>query len=191
MNIDVTATTRTKPGETETRRNMAKRTSLLGRSRPSERLTREEIAALDKVALPPEPPPKPPGNKGDGQQRMVRRPAEVSLEPRLPRLRLQGHRRWPAQARAASGEVRPLQSGPGPGGRVMVRTTPITLTRRHRWLKLSRWDTHGMSQTDSGASWWLCTGVSWPRGWNVGIRRHNASPGSGCGGRDHGPVRGR
>ena len=71
MNIEVTATTRTKPGETETRRNMAKRTSLLGRSRPSERLTREEIAALDKVTLPPEPPPKPPGNKGDGPQRMV------------------------------------------------------------------------------------------------------------------------
>ena len=38
---------------------MAKRTSLLGRSRPSERLTREEIAVLDKVTLPPEPPPKP------------------------------------------------------------------------------------------------------------------------------------
>ena len=55
---------------------MAKRTSLLGRSRPSERLTREEIAALDKVTLPPEPPPKPPGNKGDGQpkpgQRLAR-----------------------------------------------------------------------------------------------------------------------
>ena len=40
---------------------MAKRTSLLGRSRPSERLTREEIAVLDKMTLPPEPPAKPPG----------------------------------------------------------------------------------------------------------------------------------
>ena len=71
MNIDVTATTRTKPGETETRRNMAKRTSLLGRSRPSERLTREEIAVLDKVTLPPEPPAKPPGKNGGSPQRMV------------------------------------------------------------------------------------------------------------------------
>ena len=70
MNIEVTATTRTKPGETETRRNMAKRTSLLGRSRPSERLTGEEIAALDKATV-PEPPAKPPGNKGGGPQRMV------------------------------------------------------------------------------------------------------------------------
>ena len=71
MNIDVTATTRTKPGETETRRNMAKRTSLLGRSRPSEKLTREEVAALDKAILSPELPAKPPGNRGNGPQRMV------------------------------------------------------------------------------------------------------------------------
>ena len=39
---------------------MAKRTSQLGRSRPSEKLTREEIAALDKVTLPPETPARPP-----------------------------------------------------------------------------------------------------------------------------------
>ena len=153
---------------------MANRNALLGRSRPREKLTREEITALDKAAAPP----LTCHDAGEAEaaweewRRSVadgpQGPAEVSLEPRLPRLRLQGQRRWPAQARAASGEVRPLQSGPGPGGRVMVRTTPITLTRRHRWLKLSRWDTHGMSQTDSGASWWLCTGVSWPRGWNAG-----------------------
>ena len=43
---------------------MAKRTSLLGRSRPSERLTREEITALDKATVPPEPPAKPPWKNG-------------------------------------------------------------------------------------------------------------------------------
>ena len=53
---------------------MAKRTSLLGRSRPNERLTREQIAALDKVTLPPEPPAKPPWTNGGGApQRMVRK----------------------------------------------------------------------------------------------------------------------
>ena len=71
MNICVTTASRTKHGETETRRNMVKRTSLLGRSRPSERLTREEIAVLDKVTLPPEPPAKPPGKNGGGPQRMI------------------------------------------------------------------------------------------------------------------------
>ena len=53
---------------------MTNRNLLLGRSKPSEKLTREEIAALDKVTAPPVPPPaKPPGKKGGGQQRMVRR----------------------------------------------------------------------------------------------------------------------
>ena len=50
---------------------MSKRASLVGRSRPSEKLTREEVAALDKAILSPEPPAKPPGNKGNGPQRMV------------------------------------------------------------------------------------------------------------------------
>ena len=50
---------------------MSKRTSLLGWSRPSERLTREEIAVLDKATVPTEPPAKPPWNKGGGPQRMV------------------------------------------------------------------------------------------------------------------------
>ena len=45
---------------------MAKRTSLLGRSRPSEKLTREEIAALDKVILSPETLAKPPENNAIG-----------------------------------------------------------------------------------------------------------------------------
>ena len=57
---------------------MTNRNLLLGRSKPSERLTREEIAALDQATVPPAPPtppakPKPPGKKGGGQQRMVRR----------------------------------------------------------------------------------------------------------------------
>ena len=57
---------------------MTNRNLLLGRSKPSEKLTREEIAALDKVSVPtasPAPPPNPPkatGKKGGGQQRMVR-----------------------------------------------------------------------------------------------------------------------
>ena len=72
MNICVTVFTRTRPVGAETRRNMAKRTSLLGRSRPSEKLTREEITALDKATV-PEPPAKPPGKKGGGTQRMVRK----------------------------------------------------------------------------------------------------------------------
>ena len=54
---------------------MTNRNPLLGRSKPSEKLTREEIAALDKVTAPPAPPAKPKqtGQKGSGQQRMVRR----------------------------------------------------------------------------------------------------------------------
>ena len=52
---------------------MTNRNLLLGRSKPSEKLTRTEIAVLDKVTAPPAPPAKPPGNKGGGQQRTVRR----------------------------------------------------------------------------------------------------------------------
>ena len=52
---------------------MAKRTSLLGRSRPSEKLTGDEIAVLDKVALPPGPPAKPPENRGSGLKLKVRK----------------------------------------------------------------------------------------------------------------------
>ena len=50
---------------------MSKRTSLLGRSRPSERLTREETAALEKMTVPPTPPAKPPWKNGGDPQRMV------------------------------------------------------------------------------------------------------------------------
>ena len=53
---------------------MTNRNLLLGRSKPSEKLSREEIAALDQVTTPPAPPAKPPGKTGGGhQQRMVRR----------------------------------------------------------------------------------------------------------------------
>ena len=54
---------------------MTNRNLLLGRSKPSEKLTREEIAALDQAAAPPAPPakPGPSGKKGSGQQRTVRR----------------------------------------------------------------------------------------------------------------------
>ena len=48
---------------------------LLGRSKLSQKLSREEIAALDQAAGPPAPPtkPKPTGKKGGGPQRVVRR----------------------------------------------------------------------------------------------------------------------
>ena len=52
---------------------MTNRNLLLGRSKPSEKLSREEIAALDQVTTPPTPPAKPPEKKVGGQQRMVRR----------------------------------------------------------------------------------------------------------------------
>ena len=37
---------------------MSNRNSLLGRSKPSEKLTREQLAALDKVTVPPVPSPR-------------------------------------------------------------------------------------------------------------------------------------
>ena len=52
---------------------MTNRNLLLGRSKPSEKLTKEEIAALDQSAAPPAPPPKLPEKKGGSQQRTVRR----------------------------------------------------------------------------------------------------------------------
>ena len=57
---------------------MTNRSRLLGRSKPSEKLTREEIAALDQATVPPTPPPTQPGpqtppKKGGGQQRTVPR----------------------------------------------------------------------------------------------------------------------
>ena len=47
--------------------------NMLGWSRPREKLSKEEIANLDEVTVPPAPPAKPPGKKGGGPQRMVRR----------------------------------------------------------------------------------------------------------------------
>ena len=49
---------------------MTNRNILLGRSKPSERLSRAEIAALDKATTPAA---ETPGKKGGGQQRTVRR----------------------------------------------------------------------------------------------------------------------
>ena len=51
---------------------MTNRASQLGRSRPSEKLTREDVAALDKATM-PDPPVKPPWKNGGGPQRMVRK----------------------------------------------------------------------------------------------------------------------
>ena len=55
---------------------MTNRNVLLGRSKPSEKLSRAEIAALDQVTVPSAPPAplaKRPGKKGGGPERMVRR----------------------------------------------------------------------------------------------------------------------
>ena len=56
---------------------MSNRNSLLGRSKPSEKLTREELSALDKVTVPPAPPAKqpakPPEQKSGGTQQKVHR----------------------------------------------------------------------------------------------------------------------
>ena len=54
---------------------MTNRNLLLGRSKPSEKLTRAEIAALDQEAALPSPRAKPQtsGKKGGGQQRTVRK----------------------------------------------------------------------------------------------------------------------
>ena len=52
--------------------NMTNRNLLLGRSKPSERLNRDEIAALERATEPAHP-PKPSGKNGGGPQRMVRR----------------------------------------------------------------------------------------------------------------------
>ena len=54
---------------------MTNRNVLLGRSKPSEKLNREEIDALERATEPAHPPkpPKPSGKKGGGPQRMVRR----------------------------------------------------------------------------------------------------------------------
>lgn len=50
---------------------MTNRNSLLGRSRPSEKLTRKEVSALDRATVPPVPPAKQPEMKGGGTQRKV------------------------------------------------------------------------------------------------------------------------
>ena len=52
---------------------MTNRASQLGRSRPSEKLTREDVVALDKATLSPETPPLPPGNQGSGLKLKVRK----------------------------------------------------------------------------------------------------------------------
>ena len=54
---------------------MTNRNLLLGQSKPSEKLSKEEIAARDRVTASPAPTtkPKPAGKKGSGPQRMVRR----------------------------------------------------------------------------------------------------------------------
>ena len=51
---------------------MTNRNALLGRSRPREKLTRGEIAALDEATVPPVPPAKLPGKKGGRNGVVVR-----------------------------------------------------------------------------------------------------------------------
>lgn len=54
MNIDVTAVTSANPRRTWDKGHMTNRNLLLGRSEPSEKLAREEIAALDQATVPPD-----------------------------------------------------------------------------------------------------------------------------------------
>ena len=65
---------------------MTNRNLLLGRSKPSEKLAKEEIAALEgatEPTAPPAPPAKLPGKKGGGPQRMGREdPAFLQLNGR-------------------------------------------------------------------------------------------------------------
>ena len=100
---------------------------LLGRSKPGERLSRHEIAALDQVADSPAPPrPQTPPKKGCGQQRTVRRELlkfRWSLECSGCGFKVAGEGQ--PKPGPAPGAVRTLQAGPGPGRRVMVPTTSI------------------------------------------------------------------
>ena len=54
---------------------MSNRNSLLGRSKPSEKLTREQLAALDKVTVPPVPylPSFPRRRRSNRRSRLSRR----------------------------------------------------------------------------------------------------------------------
>ena len=71
---------------------MTNRNSLLGRSKPSEKLTGEELAALDKVTVPPRTPRaagEATGEAAGAEERWYaakgpQGSAEVSLEHRVP-----------------------------------------------------------------------------------------------------------
>ena len=109
---------------------MTNRNLLLGWSKPSDKLTREEIAALDRATVPPRA-AEAAWEEGrwpaaDGPQGS----AQVSLELGVPRLWFQGHRRKPTQARAKACQMRPLQAGVAPGRRVMLRAITL-LTAGH------------------------------------------------------------
>ena len=68
---------------------MTNRNSLLGRSRPRGKLTREEIAALDEATVPPAPAAKSPGASRFLHSDVVGRRNERSFTlPRLLRIRL-------------------------------------------------------------------------------------------------------
>ena len=108
---------------------MTNRASQLGRSRLSEKLTREDVAALDKATM-PDPPAKPPWKNGGGPQRMVRKDLLTfrwSLECPGCGFKVTGNGQPRPGQRPC--EVRPLQGGPRPGRRVMVRVTTAPCPR--------------------------------------------------------------
>ena len=98
---------------------MTNRNSLLGRSKARERLTREEVAALEKATAPPIPKPrqaKPPENKTSGTQRTVRKNLmkfHWTMECPECGFKVAGSGQSPA--RVTTGQVRPLQGYPLPG----------------------------------------------------------------------------
>ena len=61
---------------------MTNRNSLLGRSKPRERLTKEEITALDKATAPAAPAPKPPPAKASANT-----PAKPPVNTKVPKQR--------------------------------------------------------------------------------------------------------
>ena len=92
---------------------MTNRNLLLGRSKPSEKLTRAAISALENMTVPSAPPTrpaKPPGKKGGGQRRWSARTCSSSAGASTAPLRVQGHRPranpspgsvWPGAAAAS------------------------------------------------------------------------------------------
>lgn len=106
---------------------MTNRNTLLGRSRPSERLSKRDRESLERTAEDPVATPRTakavkadtPIAINTGKDREG--PVEVSLDHGVPGLRFHGKRQRQSSARTTAGQVRSLQAGAVPGLKV---TTP-------------------------------------------------------------------